>query len=582
MNEAKRNTGFAATVNAAVGFNQTAQADLARVQTDGRTARENQVQEAGYAALGLAQTEKDQALQEYLRPRRPVPRVSLGQSAHPPATRMPHHSSMFGHPKEDIVAGVVVFLVALPLCLGIAVACGVPPISGLIAGIVGGLVVPFLSRSALSVTGPAAGLTSIVLMEVQQLGGIPPFLLAVMIAGVLQVLLGVLRSGRFAALVPSAVIKGMLAAIGITIVYKQLPVAFGVMGSLGDIRSQMSTGALLIAAVSLLILYGWKYTPMARFKLISPALIVVVVASGMASMFASIPSLALDASHFVNVPLGGISALYSALPRPDFGAISNPQVWLAGATIAIVASIETLLSLQAVDRLDPLKRHSPPDRELLAQGAANTVSGFLGGLPVTAVIVRSGANVAAGGRDRMSALVHGLLLLVAVLFAGPLLKLIPLACLAAVLIQVGLNLCKPALFTTQIRLGVTQLLPFAITIAAVLALDLLKGVIIGILVGIVFVLYENSKRAVVAERDEAGIWRLRFRRDGTFVSKPGIVTTLDEVNDGEQVVIDGTGEYIDHDVKEVLATFVQDAQHRNISVTVVGIDLDNVKGSGGH
>jgi len=260
----------------------------------------------------------------------------------------------------------------------------------------------------------------------------------------------------------------------------------------------------------------------------------------------------------------------------------RPDVWVAAATIAIVASVETLLSVQAVDRLDPLKRHSPPDRELLAQGAANTVSGFLGGLPVTAVIVRSGANVAAGGRERMSALVHGVLLLVAVIFAGSLLNMIPLACLAAVLIQVGLNLCKPALFTTQVKLGLTQLLPFAITIAAVLALDLLKGVIVGIVVGIAFVLYENSKRAVVSVRDEAGIWQMRFRRDGTFVSKPGIVSTLDEVDDGEAVVIDGTGEYIDHDVKEVLATFVADAQHRNIKVTVVGIDLTSAKAGGGH
>jgi MFS superfamily sulfate permease-like transporter len=196
--------------------------------------------------------------------------------------------------------------------------------------------------------------------------------------------------------------------------------------------------------------------------------------------------------------------------------------------------------------------------------------------------VRSGANVAAGGRERFSALVHGLLLLGAVLFAGPLLNRIPLACLAAVLIQVGLNLCKPALFTTQVKLGITQLLPFAITITAVLALDLLKGVIVGIVMGIAFVLYENSKRAVVATKDEAGVWQLRFRRDGTFVSKPGIVATLDEVDDGDTVIIDGTDEYIDHDVKEVLATFVEDAHHRNISVTIRGIDLTHAQGGGGH
>ena len=495
---------------------------------------------------------------------------------------MHHYPSMFGNPKEDAVAGVVVFLVALPLCLGIAIACGVPPVSGLIAGIVGGLVVPFISRSALSVTGPAAGLTSIVLVELQALGGIAPFLTAVIIAGLLQFLLGVLRTGKFAALVPSSVIKGMLAAIGITIVYKQLPVALGVIGGFANIADQVHGGATLIAAVSLVILYGWKHTPLAKIHLISPALVVVIGTSVMAAIFQGMPSLALTPSQFVDVPLGGVGALFAALPRPDFAAFLSPAAWIAGATIAIVASIETLLSVQAVDRLDPLKRHSPPDRELLAQGAANAVSGFLGGLPVTAVIVRSGANVAAGARERMSAFVHGLLLLVAVIFAGPLLNRIPLACLAAVLIQVGLNLCKPALFTTQMKLGITQLLPFALTITAVLALDLLKGVIVGIFIGIVFILYENSKRAVVATRDAAGIWQLRFRRDGTFLSKPGIVSTLDQVDDGEVVVIDGADEYVDHDVKEVLATFIEDAHHRNITVTVLGIDLTDVKGGRGH
>lgn len=494
---------------------------------------------------------------------------------------MHQYPSMFSHPKEDTVAGVVVFLVALPLCLGIAIACGVPPVSGLVAGVVGGLVVPLISRSALSVTGPAAGLTSIVLAEVSKVG-LEAFLMGVVLAGGLQFLLGVVRAGGYTALVPSSVIKGMLAAIGITIVWRQLPVAFGVNGGVADIPGQLNTGAFAIAALSLALLYGWKYTPMARFKLVSPALVTVVVASVVAELFRGIPGLALGPAHYVDVPLGGVQALASALPRPDFGSIVNPTIWVTGATIAVVASIETLLSLQAVDRLDPLKRHSPPDRELLAQGAANAVSGFLGGLPVTAVIVRSGANVAAGAKERMSALVHGVLLLVAVVFAGPFLNMIPMACLAAVLIQVGLNLCKPALFTAQVRLGMTQLLPFGLTIASVLALDLLKGVVVGIVVGIAFVLYENSKRAVLAERDPDGVWRMRFRRDGTFVSKPGIMSTLDGVDDGDHVVIDGTGEYIDHDVKEALATFVEDAKHRNIRVTLVGIDMSHAHAGGGH
>jgi len=276
---------------------------------------------------------------------------------------------MFSYPRQDVVAGIVVFLVALPLCLGIAVACGVPPISGLIAGIAGGLVVPWISRSPLSVTGPAAGLTSIVLVEVQRLGSLNLFLTAVIIAGVLQTILGVLKAGRFSGLVPSAVIKGMLAAIGITIILKQLPVAFGVVGGLGDIASQFSTGAVIITLVSLIVLFGWRYTPLARVAWLSPALVVVVAAITMGTVFASNPTLALEAKHFVQVPLGTPGELFAGLPRPDFGSFANPELWIAAFTIAIVASIESLLSLQAIDRLDPLRRRSPADRELIAQGA---------------------------------------------------------------------------------------------------------------------------------------------------------------------------------------------------------------------
>ena len=315
---------------------------------------------------------------------------------------MHHYPSLFSHPREDSVAGVVVFLVALPLCLGIAIASGVPPVSGLVAGIVGGLVVPLVSRSPLSVSGPAAGLASIVIVEMQQLGGLAPFLTATIVAGGLQVLFGLLKTGRFSALVPSAVIKGMLAAIGITIVWKQLPVAFGATGGLAEIGSQFTAGAAIIAALSLGILYGWKYTPFGRITFLPAALVVVAMGSIVSAVLRRWPGLGLESRHFVNVPLGGPAALFAQLPRPDLAALATPEVWVVGATIAVVASIETLLSLQAIDRLDPLKRHSPPDRELLAQGTANALSGFLGGLPLTAVIVRSGANVAAGGRERLS------------------------------------------------------------------------------------------------------------------------------------------------------------------------------------
>jgi MFS superfamily sulfate permease-like transporter len=486
--------------------------------------------------------------------------------------------NMFAYPRQDAVAGVVVFLVALPLCLGIALACGVSPMSGLVAGVLGGLIVPLLSRSPLSVTGPAAGLTSIVLVEVARLGSIERFLAATVVAGAIQFAFGLLRTGRFSTLVPSSVIKGMLASIGIMITLTQLPVCFGTEGSLRSILSGAALGPTIIAGLAIAVLYGWRLTPLGRFPFLSPALVAVLLCSGLAVAFRGVPSLALRPEDFVRVPIGGISELTASLPRPDFASLALPQVWVVGATIAVVASIETLLSLQAVDRLDPLRRHSPPDAELVAQGVANAASGFCGGLPVTAVIVRSGANVAAGGRERMSAFLHGVLLLAAVLAAGAALNLIPLACLAAVLVQVGLGLARPSLFAGQWRLGAMQFMPFAITIAAVLALDLLKGVLIGIVVGTIFVLHQNSKDVVSVTR-EGNLVRIRFRRDGTFLCRPGLLAALEQARDGESAEIDATGEFIDQDVKEAIAAFCEDAAHRGIRVTVTGVELGAVSGA---
>lgn len=490
-------------------------------------------------------------------------------------------STFFSYPKQDLVAGTVVFLIALPLCLGIAIACGLPPLSGLIAGIVGGLIVPIFSRSPLSVTGPAAGLTSIVLMEVQRLGGVSPFLAAVVAAGVLQIIFGLLRTGRFSALVPAAVIKGMLASIGITIILKQIPVAAGSQGGLADLLENWHAGSLLLTVSSLIILYGWKHTPLARFKFFPPALGVVTLCSVGAAFLKGSP-FELSPEQFAAVPVGGLANLVQALPRPDWNILTTSAGWIAALTIAIVASIETLLSLQAVDRLDPLNRRSPPDRELVAQGTANALSGFLGGLPVTAVIVRSGANVAAGGRERLSAVFHSVLLAMSVIFFAELLNHIPLACLAAILIQVGLNLAKPTLFSEQYKQGFNQFLPFAITILAVLATDLLKGVMIGLAAGIVFVLRQNIVGAIETKKSPDGHITIRFTRDITFLSKPLLMTVLERIEEGTHLTIDGTGEYIDQDVKEALATFLEDAHARNIQVTLKGVVLSGVKAGGGH
>ncbi len=491
-------------------------------------------------------------------------------------------SSFFASPKQDVVAGAVVFLVALPLCLGIAVACGVPPVSGLIAGVIGGLVVPLVSRSPLSVTGPAAGLTSVVLIEVERLGGLKPFFAAVVLAGIIQIVLGLVKAGRFAALVPSSAIKGMLAAIGITIVLKQLPVALGVSGGFKDIASQFSLGPTVLAALSLAILLIWPKTPLKKITFLPAALVVVVLSTLLGIAMESVPALALAAHHKVVVPTGGAAGLWAALSHPEPGAFLQSGVWVAGLTLAIVASIETLLSLQAVDRLDPLRRQSPPDRELLAQGLANTASGLLGGLPVTAVIVRSGANVAAGGRERLSAFVHGWLLLGAVLAAAGLLNRIPLACLAAVLIVVGINLAKPSLFINQAKLGRDQFLPFLLTILAVLSLDLLKGVVLGVVVALIFTLHQNASGTIHQSMDPDGTTRLRFRRDATFLTKPQLLRLLEAVPAGSAVVIQADGEYVDLDAKEAIATFQQDAPRRGVHVRVEGIDMRNAAAGGGH
>jgi MFS superfamily sulfate permease-like transporter len=387
---------------------------------------------------------------------------------------------MFRFPRQDAMAGVVVFLVAVPLCLGIAMASGVSPVSGLVAGVVGGVVVPLLSRSPLSVTGPAAGLTAVVLFETKALGGFERFLTATVVAGGLQILLGLLRTGRFASLVPHSVVRGMLAAIGIIIVWKQVPALVGADGAVADTVSRFATGPAIIGLVSLVVLYGWGATPLARHAFVPPALVVVLVGAGLGTAFGSHAGLRLDPRQLVDVPLGGWHAMRDALPVPDASAFSDPLVWRVAITVALVASIETLLSLQAIDDLDPLRRSSPPDRELVAQGVANVASGWLGGLPVTAVIVRSGANLQAGGRERLSAFVHGLLLALAVLFAGQLLNLIPLACLAAVLVQVGLKLASPGLMVQVWREGWQRFVVFAGTMGSVLATDLLKGVVAGI------------------------------------------------------------------------------------------------------
>jgi len=389
---------------------------------------------------------------------------------------------MFRYPRQDVPAGVVVFLVAVPLCLGLAMASGAPPLSGLVAGVVGGVLVPFLSPAPLAVTGPAAGLVSIVLLQTKVLGGFDRLLAAAIIMGVLQILLGLLRTGRLAARVPESVVQGMLAAIGMTIIWSELPVMVGAKSGTALTASDFAMGPTLVAAVTLCILYGWRAVPLADRAWLPPTLIAVVAGTLLAQAFAHFPAVALHHQHFVQLPLGGWSAIRQALPRPDLTALADPVVWRVGLILAMVGSIETVLSLRAMDAVDPLRRTSPPNRELVAQGAANIVSGLLGGLPMSVVVVRSAANLQAGGRQRLSALLQGVLLLLAVLFADQLLDLMPLACLSALLVTIGLRLASPALFAQHAKAGWRVFVPFAVTIVVVLSTELIYGVVAGLIV----------------------------------------------------------------------------------------------------
>lgn len=391
---------------------------------------------------------------------------------------------MFSHPREDLVAGAAVFLVAVPLSLGVALASGVPLVSGMVAATVACVVIPFLSRAPLLVSGPAAGMAAIVVQEMQVLGGLERLLAATVIAGALQVMLGSLGMGRFVKFVPEAVVHGMMAGIGIYIIRTQCHVAIGAgVGATKEIAA-FDPGPLVIACGSLLLLAGHRALPN-RWRTIVPIeLSVAVIGAVMAALFAKWPSLALRQEHFVEMPAGGWTAVRAALPVPTSGDFTPPRVWMVGCTIAFVASIETLLTLRATDGLDPKKRTSPANRELVAQGVANVACGWLGGIPVTASAIRSVANVQMGAQERLSSLVQGMLLAVALLFGARLLNLIPLSALAAVLIWVGWKLAAPRVWMQQFREGWGSFVPFVGTLVAVMSTDLLNGVVLGIVLAV--------------------------------------------------------------------------------------------------
>lgn len=481
---------------------------------------------------------------------------------------------------RDLTSGVVVFLVALPLCLGIALASNAPLFSGLIAGIVGGIVIGSLSGSHTSVSGPAAGLTPIVAAQIALLGSFDAFLLAVLIAGVIQIALGLAKAGALSAFFPSSVIKGLLAAIGVILILKQIPHILGddtdPEGEMSFIQPDKQTtfseflttiagdvhlGAAVIGILSIAVLVLWeKWKPLKKSGVPGP-LVVVLVGVGLSVLFQKLGGRwAIGESHLVQVPVAdSVSEFVGFLQLPDFTQWRNPNIYMAGVTVAIVASLETLLNLEAVDKLDKKQRHSPPSRELLAQGVGNITCGLLGGLPTTSVIIRSSVNVNTGGQTKLATIFHGILLVACVMLLPVYLNLIPLAALAAILLVTGFKLASPALFRQMWSQGRYQFLPFIITLLAIVFTDLLIGIVIGLVVSLLFILNSNLRRPIrrIVETHLGGdVLHIELANQVSFLNRAALDRVLRDAPRGSHVLIDASHtDYIDPDILHLIRDF---------------------------
>ncbi|WP_026897912.1 SulP family inorganic anion transporter [Daejeonella oryzae] len=497
--------------------------------------------------------------------------------------------------KNDLPASIVVFFVAVPLCLGIALASGAPLFAGIIAGIVGGIIVGIASGSPLGVSGPAAGLAVIVLTSIAALGSWPAFLLAVVLAGVFQVIMGYAKAGFIAYFFPSSVVKGMLTGIGLLIILKQIPHALGydndAEGDLSFLQADGETtlssiykafdvitpGALLIAGLSIAILILWDQVLIKKhkfFQLVQGPIVVVILSIVMNYLFQTgAMNYSLSADQVVRLPVANtLTDFFSFFTFPDFSAITNLKVWEVAAVLAIVASLETLLCVEATDKMDAEKRVTPTNRELKAQGLGNIVSGLIGGLPITQVIVRSSANISFGGKTKMSAILHGVFLLISAITIAGLLNMIPLSSLAAILIMVGYKLAKPALFKQMYKLGWEQFVPFMVTIVAILLTDLLKGITAGLMVGGFYALlhsYRNSHymKEIITTEDGIQTYHLVLAEEVSFFNKANVVKELDQIPANSKVIIDfSNSKSVAYDVLELIKDYEVNAKTKNITV----------------
>ncbi|TDQ28428.1 SulP family inorganic anion transporter [Tenacibaculum caenipelagi] len=503
---------------------------------------------------------------------------------------------MFKNIKSDLPASIVVFFVALPLCLGIALASGAPLFSGVIAGIIGGIVVGALSGSKIGVSGPAAGLAAIVLTAISSLGGYENFLVAVVLGGIIQILFGVLKAGVIGYYFPSSVIKGMLTGIGIIIILKQIPHFFGydaepegadsfietsgenTFSAILHITDHITIGSMLIGFIGLAILILWDKVLSKKgkiFHLIQGPLVAVVIGIIFFVLTQGNEVLSIQASHLVSVPIPESAASFmEQFTFPNFSAITSPEVWITAFTIALVASLETLLCVEATDKIDPDKNITPTNRELLAQGTGNIISGLIGGLPITQVIVRSSANVQSGGKSKMSAILHGFLLLISVILIPRLLNKIPLSILASILLVVGYKLAKPSLFKQMYALGRKQFVPFIVTVAGIVFTDLLTGISLGLAVGVIVILiksYQNSHFLHIEDKSN-GLHKIKMTlaEEVTFFNKGAILKELDNLPRDTYLELDvRKTRYLDNDIVEILEDFAFKAKERNINIKLI-------------
>jgi MFS superfamily sulfate permease-like transporter len=503
---------------------------------------------------------------------------------------------MFKYLKNDLPASIVVFFVALPLCLGIALASGAPLFSGLIAGIVGGIIVGSLSGSHIGVSGPAAGLAAIVLTAIGALGGYQNFLVAVVLGGAIQIIFSILRAGIIAYYFPSSVIKGMLTGIGIIIILKQIPHFFGYdsdpegdfaflqvdgQNTISEIFTTfkyISPGATLIAFIALGILILWDkvLTRKAKiFQLVQGPLVAVFLGILFYNLTKDNTAWSISSEHLVSVPIPDtIDSFIGQFSFPNFQVIARPEIWITAFTIALVASLETLLCVEATDKLDPRKRVTPTNKELMAQGTGNIISGLVGGLPITQVIVRSSANIQSGARSKMSAIIHGFFLLISVILIPRLLNMIPLSVLAAILLIVGYKLAKPALFKKMYQLGWKQFVPFTVTVVGIIFTDLLIGIGMGLGVGIAVILiksYQNSHFLHIEDKSNGKHKiKMTLAEEVTFFNKGAILKELDALPKDSYLELDvSKTRYLDNDIIEILEEFAGKAFNRNIDIKLI-------------